>query len=96
MYSEYDIRMVLCNGLADAVRQDGSTYFCKNLLPSGFIEIDCMTEDEVITGYHITGGGFGHGNGMSQNGAKHMAMEGCTAQEILRFYYEGCHIDYLY
>lgn len=96
VYSEYDIRMVLCNGQADAVRQDGSTYFCKNLLPSGFIELECMKENGVITGYHISGGGFGHGNGMSQNGAKHMAKAGRSVQEILNFYYEGCHIDYLY
>ncbi len=96
VFSEYDIRMVLCNGQADAVRQDGSTYFCKNLLPSGFIEIESNVESGVVTGYHITGGGFGHGNGMSQNGAKHMAANGWTAQEILAFYYEGCHIDYLY
>ncbi len=96
IFSEYDIRMVLCNGKADAVRQDGSTYFCKTLLPSGFIELVCTQENGAITGYHITGGGFGHGNGMSQNGAKHMAANGWSVQEILGFYYEGCHIDYLY
>lgn len=96
VYSEYDIRTVLCDGRTDAIKQDGSTYFCKTLIPSGFIELTCMEGEQGITGYHITGGGFGHGNGMSQNGAKHMAANGWTAQEILNFYYEGCHIDTLY
>ena len=93
---EYNIRTVLCNGKSDAVKQDGSTYFCKTLIPSGFIEIACTEADGAVTGYHITGGGFGHGNGMSQNGAKNMAAQGWTAQEILNYYYKDCHVDYLY
>ncbi|MBQ8823411.1 MAG: SpoIID/LytB domain-containing protein [Lachnospiraceae bacterium] len=96
VYSEYNIRTVLCNGQADAIKQDGTTYFCKTLIPSGFIELTCMEGEQGILGYHITGGGFGHGNGMSQNGAKHMAANGWTAQEILEFYYEGCRIDSMY
>lgn len=96
VYGEYNIRTVLCNGQADAVRQDGSAYFCKTLIPSGFIEINCTEEDGVITGYSITGSGFGHGNGMSQNGAKNMALHGLTKDEILEYYYPGCHLGSLY
>ncbi|MBQ7919764.1 MAG: SpoIID/LytB domain-containing protein [Lachnospiraceae bacterium] len=96
VFGEYNIRTVLCNSKADAVKQDGSTYFCKNLIPSGFIEIRCIKEGDVITGYEIEGNGFGHGNGMSQNGAKNMAAKGLAAQEILQFYYQDCQVDYLY
>lgn len=39
-----------------------------------------------------TGSGNGHGVGMSQNGAKHMAAEGFTYKEILLFYYPGVEI----
>ena len=96
VYSEYNIRTVLCDGLADAVKQDGSTYFCKTLIPSGFIELTCREGEHGIVGYSICGGGFGHGNGMSQNGAKHMALNGWNMEQILEFYYEDCHLGSLY
>ena len=37
----------------------------------------------------VSGFGFGHGVGMSQWGARGMAEEGKSAQDILRFYYRG-------
>lgn len=40
-----------------------------------------------MVGYIVVGGGFGHGVGLSQNGAKHMALAGNTYQEILQTYY---------
>ncbi|GAA6524340.1 cell wall-binding repeat-containing protein [Intrasporangium sp. DVR] len=39
--------------------------------------------------YDITGGGFGHGIGMSQYGAHGAALAGLTYGEILEFYYPG-------
>ena len=39
--------------------------------------------------YTITGKGFGHGNGMSQYGAKGAATRGQTARQITDFYYPG-------
>jgi stage II sporulation protein D len=53
-------------------------------------------EDEIVTGYKITGGGFGHGVGMSQNGAKNMAQEGMTYEEILTFFYPGITVKKLH
>lgn len=50
-------------------------------------------ENGKVKGYEITGGGFGHGAGMSQNAAKAMALDGMTAEEILRFFYEGCSLE---
>ena len=35
----------------------------------------------------ITGGGYGHGVGMSQNGANWMAQAGKNYREILEFFY---------
>lgn len=96
VFSEYNIRTALCNGESDALKQDGSTYYCKSLIPSGFIHMDLVWEDEAVAGYKITGNGFGHGNGMSQNGAKNMAIQGLRTEEILNYYYPGCHIDTLY
>ncbi len=37
--------------------------------------------------------GYGHGVGMSQNGAEYMAVNGSTYKEILSWYYSGCTID---
>ena len=36
----------------------------------------------------FTGGGYGHGNGMSQYGAAGMASEGLDYKEILEYYYQ--------
>jgi stage II sporulation protein D len=39
--------------------------------------------------YNFEGRGWGHGIGMSQYGAKQMAEEGYTYEEILKYYYTG-------
>ena len=49
-----------------------------------------------MVGYSLIGGGFGHGVGMSQNGAKEMAKSGYSAQEILLFFYDGCRLENIY
>lgn len=42
--------------------------------------------------YYFNGRGWGHGVGMSQYGAKQMATEGFTYEEILKYYYTGVNI----
>ncbi len=44
-------------------------------------------------GITITGTGWGHGVGMSQYGAKAMAEQGYTYEDILHFYYTGITLD---
>ena len=63
-----------------------------NLLPSAFFVIEPSHDKKNMIGYNIIGGGFGHGVGMSQNGAKNMALQGLGAEQILNFFYEGCKI----
>ncbi len=46
------------------------------------------TADTIV----FYGGGYGHGVGMSQYGAKAMAEEGFTYKEILEFYFDGADI----
>ena len=43
--------------------------------------------------YIINGGGYGHGIGMSQNGANEMAKTGKNYQEILQMFYPGTTIE---
>ena len=51
--------------------------------------ISIEEEDGIVIGYTVTGGGYGHGVGMSQNGAKAMAEQGWNYEDILTFFYEG-------
>ena len=44
----------------------------------------------------IHGGGYGHGVGMSQNGAKTMASQGMSCEEILQFFYPGTELKSIY
>ena len=90
--SEYNIRAVLCDGVTKVVRQDGSEVAMPNLLLSAFFVIEPSHDKKNVVGYNIIGGGFGHGVGMSQNGARNMALQGLGAKQILNFFYEGCEI----
>ncbi len=94
--SEYNIRTVLCDGVTKVIRQDGSKVSMPNLLPSAFFVITTGKEDGNVVGYTIVGGGFGHGVGMSQNGAKSMAEKGLTAADILGFFYEESKLKQVY
>lgn len=94
--SEHNIRYVLCDGETKVRRQDGSQVAMGTLLPSAFFTIEIAREGEAVVGYNLTGGGFGHGVGMSQNGARSMAAEGYGAGDILRFFYEGCSVKEIY
>jgi stage II sporulation protein D len=60
------------------------------MLPSGYF---IVKQDEKLL---ITGGGYGHGVGMSQNGAKAMAELKKGYEEILSFYYPGTELLEMY
>lgn len=94
--TEHNIRYVLNDGSTKILRQDGSEIASPNLLPSAFFIIDASKEKENVVGYTLIGGGFGHGVGMSQNGARAMAKEGYSAENILKFFYEGCGLRNIY
>ena len=87
--SELNIRYVLADGVTQVTRQTLDIPAASSTLPSAYIVIDTIKEDGNVTGYEITGGGFGHGVGMSQNGAANMALDGKTSEEILSFFYPG-------
>lgn len=94
--TEYNIRAVLCDGKTQVLRQDGSLASAPTILPSAFFVLETHRENGVLTGYTLSGGGFGHGVGMSQNGARRMAMAGLSAEEILDFFYRGCELRDIY
>ncbi|MBQ7776859.1 MAG: SpoIID/LytB domain-containing protein [Lachnospiraceae bacterium] len=88
--TELNIRYILNDGRSLVKRQDGESVEMNSLLPSAFISLSVIREDDYVIGYEIYGGGFGHGAGMSQNAAKAMANEGMCAGEILTFFFEEC------
>ena len=45
--------------------------------------------------YIVFGGGYGHGIGMSQNGAKNMAQQGLSYMDILGASYQNTTIEIL-
>ncbi len=94
--TEYNIRYVLCDTASQVELQNGSQVKAGSLLPSGYIVLNVVKEKENVTGYRIHGGGYGHGVGMSQNGAKHMASDAMTASDILTFFYQGCIVRNIY
>lgn len=94
--TEYNIRYLLANGQHYAKRQDGSETEVNVLLPSAFFVLETGKEGETVVGYSIIGGGYGHGIGMSQNSARHMALSGMQAEEILTFFYESSCVETVY
>ena len=54
--------------------------------------IETEKDEGKVTGVRLTGGGFGHGVGMSQNGARNLADLGYNAKDILEFYYAECEV----
>lgn len=94
--SEHNIRYVLNDGVSQIERQDGSRVASPTLLPSGFFMIATGKENGNVVAYTLAGGGFGHGVGMSQNGARQMAQSGFSSREILLFFFEGCELKNVY
>ncbi len=87
------IRTILGNSVLTFIRNDESEYSGWETLPSAFIYIENNgTDTENVTWFTIYGGGYGHGAGMSQNGAQGMSKSGKTCMDILRFFYRGCEI----
>lgn len=94
--SEKNVRYILAGEstellLGENYSKEGSV---NGMLPSAFLTIETEHEpsenpdaEKEIVSYCIYGGGFGHGIGMSQNGARQMANRGMSYDEILRFFY---------
>lgn len=83
------VRNVLGSKASVYTKNDGTTADGQKYLPSGYFIIEDILENDELKGYKITGGGFGHGVGMSQNGANELAKKGKNYEEILLSFYPG-------
>ena len=85
--TENKIRKALGGHGYQIEKKDGTKVESQTLLPSAFFQIEKKNGN-----YVINGGGFGHGIGMSQNGANEMAKCGKTYIEILQLFYQGIEV----
>ena len=91
--NEYEIREFLSPQSLEIVRQDESVVKGGKLLPSAYFTLEEQANEEgKPQGYMIHGGGYGHGVGMSQNGANEMAKLGKNYKEILTYFYKDVEI----
>ncbi|WP_458408427.1 SpoIID/LytB domain-containing protein [Anaerotignum sp.] len=75
-------------------RKGGDSLTGHTLLPSGFFAVKEMKNEKgELTGIALYGGGNGHGVGMSQYGAKKLAEEGKTSEEIIQYYFSGTTVE---
>ena len=92
--NEYVIRKFLSIKGLSVSRNDGSVCDTMELLPSACFIVDFRKEQGTGT-FVFTGGGYGHGVGMSQNGAKHLAENGLGWRDILQIFYQNITIENL-
>lgn len=84
--SESAIRGAFGNSNVEMETMTGTAKYAN--LPSTFCIFEKVLDGKKLTGFRITGGGYGHGIGMSQNAANKMA-ESMTYAQILEFFYRG-------
>ena len=96
VYKEYNIRKIF--DIKDKVieRTNGDDVDTMSMLPSAYILFDNVISDGLLSGYTIVGGGYGHGAGMSQNGANYMAKNGYDYKGILNFFYNDIELKEIY
>ncbi len=92
--SQHVIRQALGCAKDTIIRNDNSSYTMGEILPSAYFYIEKIYDKSGKKGNTLKqiilhGAGYGHGCGMSQNGAKELAGRGLTAAEILAYYYNG-------
>lgn len=87
--SEYNIRSIVGCALEQITYADGTTDSSLRFLPSAYFT---ASFDKKSRRYRLSGGGNGHGMGLSQYGAASMAKEGWDYKEILQFYYDGIEV----
>lgn len=93
VYTEYNVRALLNVQGCQIVRNDGTSTAGSALLPSACVVITPVFDEQgELCAWRFEGGGYGHGVGLSQNGANTMAKQGMNCGEILSFYYTGAEL----
>ena len=83
--NENEIRKILGEYVQEIILQSEQIRTDLTLLPSACFEVLVNADGQIV----LRGGGFGHGIGMSQYGARGMAEKGYTYKEIIDYYYKN-------
>lgn len=87
------IRSILGNTELVIEKNDKTTVTGWDTIPSAFVAIERSEPNEnQVTTFSLYGGGYGHGVGMSQNGAQGMAKAGMNFKQILTFFFDGVEV----
>lgn len=87
--NEYSIRDFFSPGDQPVVCNGGTKSTAMKILPSAYFVINPVMKGNQLSGFDILGGGYGHGVGMSQNGAKYLAENGADWENILNMFYQN-------
>lgn len=87
--NENDIRRALGVYQTEIQLNNGQIRTDISMIPSACFEVAEIIDDKIV----LRGGGFGHGIGMSQYGAKSMAEQGYGYKEIIDYYYENVVVE---
>lgn len=94
--TEYVARVLLAPVKSAIHKNDGSIVQGAKMLPSAYFIVQKQEEKDKPGTYTFIGGGYGHGVGMSQNGAKIMASKGNNYKQILSFFYQNIALHNIY
>ncbi|NLW47451.1 MAG: SpoIID/LytB domain-containing protein [Firmicutes bacterium] len=85
------VKRVMIKGTAGSyiLNRESIPYRLGGLRSTLFVVQPKLGKDGLPESFVFSGGGWGHGVGMSQSGAAGMASDGATASEILSYYYPG-------
>lgn len=82
-------------GLVTKIEYGGKEFTGADIQKRLNLRSAAFTVENTADGFSFTVYGYGHGVGMSQNGAQYMAKQGSSYQEILSYYYTGCSLKQL-
>lgn len=83
--NENKIRKALGVYLQEVILQNEQVRTDLSMIPSACFEVLDISDGKIV----LRGGGFGHGIGMSQYGARGMAEKGHDYKEIIDYYFEN-------
>ena len=84
------------SGYVRSITIDNTTFSGRELREALQLKSSCFSVDVSGDTVTFTVAGFGHGVGMSQEGAQGMALEGYDYEDILKHYYTGIQIVDVY
>ncbi len=94
--TEYNIRALLAPTYDEVERLDKSKVENLSMLPSAFFRVDKKEKNGKLDSVKLTGGGYGHGVGMSQNAVKALVDSGKGYEDIIAYFYQGTTLGSIY